>query len=77
MKMIDIDSSMLMAVGYDPATQTLRAVFNSGKTYNYFKVPQEVYDQLMDSDSKGGYMRDLIIDQYPYEQVKANKRGRR
>jgi hypothetical protein len=77
MQMIEVDSSMLSAVGYDPATKTLRAVFNSGKTYNYFKVPQEVYDQLMDDDSKGGYMRSLIIDQYPYEEIKANKRGRR
>lgn len=67
MKMIDVDSSMLSAVGYDPTTQTLRAVFNSGKTFDCFEIPQEVYDQLMDSDSQGGYMRDLIIDQYPYE----------
>jgi len=74
MQMIDVESSMLSAVGYDPATQTLRALFNSGKTYDYFEVPQEVYDQLIESDSKGHYMSDAIIDLYPYHQVKKKRR---
>jgi hypothetical protein len=74
MQMIDVESSMLSAVGYDPATQTLRALFNSGKTYDYFEVPQEVYDQLIESDSKGHYMNDAIIDLYPYRQVKKKRR---
>ncbi len=69
MQIIDIESSMLSAVGYDPATQTLRALFNSGKTYDYFEVPQQVYDQLIESDSKGHYMRNEIIDAYPYHQI--------
>ncbi|ELS32443.1 hypothetical protein Pse7429DRAFT_2455 [Pseudanabaena biceps PCC 7429] len=70
MQMIDVDSSMLSSVGYDSATQTLRTVFNSGKTYDYFKVSQEVYDELIASESKGRYMRDEIIDMYSYQQVK-------
>ena len=74
MQMIDIESSMLSAVGYDPATQTLRALFNRGKTYDYFEVPQQVYDQLIESDSKRHYMRDEIIDAYPYHQIRKKRR---
>ena len=65
MNLVTVDSSMLYAVGYDPDTQELVAVFNSGRTWWYEGVPAEVYQQLMSSDSIGGYMRDFIIDMYP------------
>ena len=52
MQMIEVDSSMLKAVGYNSATHTLRAVFNGGKTYDYFEVSRKVYEQLLDDDSK-------------------------
>ena len=69
-----IESIMLSAVGYDPSTQTLRALFNSGKTYDYFEVPQGVYDQLIESDSKGHYMCGEIIDVYPYHQIRKKRK---
>ena len=63
--LVTVNSSMLYAVGYDPDTQELVAVFNSGRTFWYEGVPAEVHQQLMSSDSIGGYMRDFIIDMYP------------
>ena len=77
MQLQTVDSSMVHALGYDPATQTLEVVFNSGKIYQYFKVPPETYEQLMTSGSIGGYMRDLIIDCYPYTQVRGQTKRRR
>lgn len=74
MQMIEVDSSMLKAVGYNSATQTLRAVFNGGKTYDYFEVSRKVYEQLLDDNSKGSYMRSLIINQYPYQEVKKKRK---
>ena len=65
MSLVTVNSSMLYAVGYDPDTQELVAVFNSGRTFWYEGVAAEVHQQLMSSDSIGGYMRDLIIDMYP------------
>ncbi|MEG4396618.1 KTSC domain-containing protein [Microcoleus sp. BROC3] len=59
---------------YDETTSTLEVVFNSGKTYLYSEVPNNVYLELMDSDSKGSYMRDCVIDCYPYQQVKKRRR---
>lgn len=56
---------MISAVGYDPKTQTLEVLFNSGKTYGYRNVPPEEYEGLMAADSKGSYMRSFIIDVYP------------
>lgn len=73
---IAIDSSMLDAIRYNPETQILEAWFNSGKCWEYHDVPENVFEELLESDSKGGYMRDCIIGCYPENQVKS-KRHRR
>lgn len=70
MELHSVDSSMIQAFGYDAAAKTLLIIFNSGKTYRYFDVPAEVYNELLASDSQGGYMRDCVIDCYPYELAK-------
>ena len=64
-KLVPVESSMLSAIGYDDTTKELVAVYNSGAVWRYRGVPKTVYKQLLASDSKGGYMRDLIIGQYP------------
>jgi len=56
MKLQPVESSPIEAVGDRETTSTLEVVFNSGKTYGYFEVPNSVYLQLMASDSKGSYI---------------------
>ena len=73
MELQTVDSSMIQAVGYDAEQQMLEVVFNSGKVYQYFDVPQPVYDELMASDSKGSYMRSCVIDCYPYQQLRQRR----
>ena len=70
MELIKVDSSMIYAFGYDEQEQVLEVIFKRTGVYRYHNVPKEVYQQLLDSDSKGGYMRDLIIDMYPTERVR-------
>jgi hypothetical protein len=74
MKLTTVESSMIHAVGYDSKKRVLEVVFNSGRTYCYEGVPPKVYKELMAAESKGQYMRDEIIDVYPYAQL---SRGRR
>ncbi len=57
---------MLRSVGYDEATNTLLVVFNTGKKFQYFDVPKQVYDRLMSSQSKGSFMTNNIINCYNY-----------
>lgn len=66
MELTVVESSMIYAVGYDPETETLHVVFNSGGTYIYENVPQDIYDGLMAAESKGRYMHAYVIDMYPY-----------
>jgi hypothetical protein len=65
LKLVPVESSMLSAIGYDDATKELVAVYKSGAIWHYRGVPKKVYKELLASDSKGGYMRDLIIGMYP------------
>jgi hypothetical protein len=68
----DADSSMISAFGYDESTGVLEVAFHRTGVYRYYDVPLHVFEGLRDASSKGSYMRDLIIDMYPYEK----KRGR-
>ena len=70
MNLIKVDSSMIYAVGYDEEAQVLEVVFKRTGVYRYHNVPKEMYEGLLKSGSKGSYMRDMIIDMYPAEQLR-------
>ena len=70
MNLIKVDSSMIYALGYDEEAQILEVVFKRTGVYRYSNVPKEVYEGLMQADSKGSYMRDMIIDMYPSEHLR-------
>ena len=65
-----VQSSAIEQVSYDPDAQTLIATFrNSGRTYVYDDVPEEVYDSLLFSDSLGGYFNAYIRDHFPFREI--------
>jgi len=68
----DADSSMISAFGYDEAEGILEVAFHRTGVYRYYNVPLHVFEGLRDASSKGSYMRNHIIDMYPWEK----KRGR-
>jgi KTSC domain len=70
MQPILLESSMLSMVGYNPNTQTLTAQFTSGRIYEYYEVPQEIFDALLAADSHGSYFRSEIIGCYADCKVK-------
>jgi hypothetical protein len=74
MELHTVESSMIQAFGYEAKTQTLLVIFNSSKAYRYFEVPPDVYEGLVEADSKGSYLRELVIDQYPYQLAKKPRR---
>lgn len=56
MERIPVQSSNLASVGYDPATATLEVEFLNGSVYQYFGVPESVYEGLLNAPSKGSYL---------------------
>jgi hypothetical protein len=61
-----VDSSVLLAVDYEPATETLHVTFRSGAAYSYFHVPRAVYDALLGAPSKGRFFNAEIAPRFPF-----------
>ena len=61
MNLIPVISSDLSEVGYNPSTQQLEIVFNSGGVYLYSDVTSDEYQGLMNASSKGRYFHASII----------------
>jgi len=50
-----VESRNLASVGYEVETSTLEIEFHNGGIYQYFGVPENVYQELMNASSKGTY----------------------
>lgn len=72
-QLMRFESSMLYAAGYDPKTQTLEIVFNSGGIYRYVDVPPDIYAGLLAAESKGRYMWVNVLNLYPYERLRLDR----
>ena len=67
MERISISSSNLVSVGYDFDSQTLEVEFKGGTVYQYFNVPENVYDNLMSASSHGDYKQIFNTKNINYE----------
>jgi hypothetical protein len=69
MEMHNVDSSNVAAVGYEEDSQTLQVAFNNGSTYQYFDVPQAIFDGLLGASSVGQYLNQNVKGTYRYSRV--------
>lgn len=69
MKMLEVDSSTVRSIGYEPKMRDMHVEFNSGGHYVYREVPQEVFDAFLNSPSKGRYLHQYIKGEYETERL--------
>lgn len=69
MQLTPIDSSLIHAVGYDDEAGEMEVVFNNGGTYRYEDVDRDVFENLLDSKSKGQFMRAHVMGSYFYRKA--------
>ncbi len=63
----EVESSSIRGIGYDAEKYEVWVEFLTRRgPYVYFGVPREVYDELEEAESKGGYVNS-VIKLYPYE----------
>ncbi len=67
-KMIPVQSSNLVAVGYEPASMKLYIQFHDG-AYVYYDVPQHIFEGLMNAASHGKYHAAYIRNSFPYHRL--------
>lgn len=69
MNRIAVDSSNLADVGYDSTIMTLEVGFRNGSVYQYFDVPETVYQEFMRATSKGQFLNQNIKNNYRYAKL--------
>ncbi len=69
MKRQAVDSSNLASVGYDEENEVLEIEFKYGGVYQYFEVPKEEYEALMNASSLCSYFFHNIHDRYEYSLI--------
>ena len=64
-----VESSNIASVGYDAENRILEIEFNHGGVYQYFDVPADEYESLMNASSLGSYFSHNIRNDYDYEKL--------
>jgi hypothetical protein len=68
MELKPVNSSNLRKIGYDPATNILIIVFNSGSTYEFQNIPPDLYEDLINAPSIGTFFSKNIRNK-PYKKI--------
>jgi hypothetical protein len=63
------ESSFIKSVSWDENSETLFVEFNSKTTWVYYNIPQDVYEEMMNSISVGSYFNKNIRDKYPSQRI--------
>jgi hypothetical protein len=64
-----VSSSNLKSVGYDALQQILEIEFQNGSVYQYYDVPLEIYEGLMNAPSHGKFFHQYIKGCFLYQRV--------
>jgi len=64
-----VSSTNISEIGYDADRRTLEVAFKSGTVYQYFDVPERIYEDLIRASSIGQYLNTNIKGQYRYARV--------
>jgi hypothetical protein len=65
-----LKSNAIRSAGYDAAARVLELEFSSGHVYRYEGVPAPVFDWLLRTRNKGGFVRRMIAGRYPEHAVR-------
>jgi hypothetical protein len=60
------ESSNIARFAYDEANNVLVVDFLKGGTYNYYDVPQVIFDQMKAAPSKGQFLAQNVKGVYRY-----------
>ena len=65
-----VSSSNIKSVGYDSKSKILEIEFHSGGIYQYFNVPESIYNGILSASSHGSYFHRYIKDKYQWSKIK-------
>lgn len=66
---VTFDSSVIAALTYDAAENTLDIEFRSGRIYRYWLISSAVYEALAGAPSVGRHFNTEIRDRFPFREL--------
>lgn len=63
-------SSVVRYFCYDAERRRLQIQYVSGNVYEYFDVPERVYEEMKNSGSKGAFLNKEIKGKYEFSRVR-------
>ncbi|HUS26806.1 MAG TPA: non-canonical purine NTP pyrophosphatase [Nevskiaceae bacterium] len=73
MQRIPVESSDIVAIGYDPKSRVLEIEFKEDRLYQYLDVEPDVYEKFMRAESYGQYFFASISRHYRYRRAREDK----
>jgi KTSC domain len=64
-----VTSSNIAEIGYDEGQRVLEILFSNGSLYQYFEVPPQIFNELMQASSVGKYLNYNIKSHFRYARV--------
>ena len=64
MKMIKVESTAISHIGYDKDTKQMKRTFKSSGNYDYYRVPENVFEAFKNASSIGTHYSKYIKDKY-------------
>jgi len=69
MERTSVSSSNISSIGHDESSQTLEVEFLTGAIYEYYGVPEHVYQELINASSVGSYFAHRIKNTYNFSRI--------
>lgn len=69
MNWISVQSNNLKEIAYDNLSNSLFIKFHHGRTYQYFDVPNNIYQALLNASSHGKFHHIYIKNKFRYQQI--------
>lgn len=69
MERTSVSSSNIAEIGYDDSRRILEVLFKNGTVYQYFDVPPQEHQALMQAGSLGQYLNANIKGRFRYARV--------
>lgn len=69
MQHVQVSSSVIARVGYDPFQKRLELTYRDGDIYNYFGVPFALHRRLLDAPSIGRFVNASVKGTFRCEKV--------
>ena len=64
-----LQSSNVSAVRYQPDNGQLEIAFQDGQVYQYFKVPPQLYSDMLGAPSQGSFFKYHIRRQFTFRKL--------